>query len=70
MQVCFFNLPFNIQNLNFLGKTTLISILTGLYGASSGTGHLAGYDIKTESDKIYKHIGICPQHDILWDDLT
>lgn len=31
---------------------------------------MAGYDISKEMDKVYKSIGVCPQHDILWDDLT
>jgi ABC-type multidrug transport system ATPase subunit len=52
------------------GKTTLISILTGLYEASTGHATLSGYDIKTETSKVYKCIGICPQFDIQWDELT
>jgi len=30
------------------GKTTLISLLTGLYEATSGTARVAGYDLATE----------------------
>ena len=30
------------------GKTTLISLLTGLYEPTSGTAHVAGYDLTTE----------------------
>jgi len=30
------------------GKTTLISVLTGLYEPTSGTARIAGYDIETE----------------------
>ena len=30
------------------GKTTLISVLTGLYEPTSGTARIAGYDITTE----------------------
>lgn len=48
----------------------MISILTGVYDASSGAARLAGLDIATDMDKIFYRIGICPQHDILWDDLT
>ncbi|KAJ3033330.1 hypothetical protein HDV00_006486 [Rhizophlyctis rosea] len=55
---------------NGAGKTTLISILTGLYDASGGTAKLAAFDIATERESVYRVIGICPQHDILWDDLT
>ncbi|KAI9355131.1 P-loop containing nucleoside triphosphate hydrolase protein [Zopfochytrium polystomum] len=55
---------------NGAGKTTLISILTGLYEPSGGTARLAGLDVRTQLDDVYKIIGICPQFDILWDDLT
>ncbi|KAJ3118141.1 hypothetical protein HDU96_003670 [Phlyctochytrium bullatum] len=61
---------FGLLGPNGAGKTTLISILTGVYEASSGVGRLAGFDIKTQSSEVYKIIGVCPQFDILWDDLT
>ena len=31
---------------------------------------MAGWDINTQMPEVYKNIGVCPQHDILWDDLT
>jgi ABC-type multidrug transport system ATPase subunit len=43
------------------GKSTLISILTGLYEASSGHATLAGFDIKNQTKDVYQNIGICPQ---------
>ncbi|KAI9204485.1 uncharacterized protein BJ171DRAFT_505933 [Polychytrium aggregatum] len=61
---------FGLLGPNGAGKTTLISILTGLYEASHGTALLAGKNIKTETKEVYGNIGICPQFDILWDDLT
>ena len=30
------------------GKTTLISLLTGLYEPTNGTARIAGYDLATE----------------------
>ncbi|KAJ3012755.1 UNVERIFIED_CONTAM: hypothetical protein HDU68_001040 [Siphonaria sp. JEL0065] len=61
---------FGLLGPNGAGKTTLISILTGLYDSSGGSARLAGFDIKTDIDQVYNSIGVCPQFDILWDDLT
>ena len=61
---------FGLLGPNGAGKTTLISILTGLYEASSGDATLAGFNIKSESEFVYRTIGVCPQFDILWEDLT
>lgn len=49
-----------------------------MYSTTSGEASIAGYSVKTQIDKIYHSIGICPQFDILvlnyiniqWDDLT
>ncbi|KAJ3213533.1 hypothetical protein HDU67_002781 [Dinochytrium kinnereticum] len=61
---------FGLLGPNGAGKTTLISILTGLYEASSGNATLAGFNYKSEQQSVYKVIGVCPQFDILWDELT
>ncbi|KAJ3368382.1 hypothetical protein HDU91_000618 [Kappamyces sp. JEL0680] len=63
-------ITFGLLGPNGAGKSTLISILTGLYGATSGEATLAGFNIRTETAEVYKSIGICPQFDILWDELT
>ncbi|ORY27578.1 hypothetical protein BCR33DRAFT_725456, partial [Rhizoclosmatium globosum] len=55
---------------NGAGKTTLMSILTGIYPASFGNALLAGFDIKADASEICKVMGICPQFDILWEELT
>jgi ABC-type glutathione transport system ATPase component len=52
---------FGLLGPNGAGKTSLISILTGLYEPSAGSATISGHDIKTETDKVYKRIGICPQ---------
>jgi len=61
---------FGLLGPNGAGKTTLIHSLIGVHMPNSGYAHLAGFNIKTDMDQVYKRIGICPQHDILWDDLT
>lgn len=47
-----------------------MSIITGLFPPSSGTAIVNGYDIRTEIEKIRSSLGICPQFDVLFDELT
>jgi len=43
---------------------------TGLYTPTSGSAEINGYSILTEMDQIRHSLGICPQHNILYDRLT
>lgn len=55
---------------NGAGKTTLLSILTGIHGSDSGDAYIAGSNVYTQLNEVYKKIGVCPQFDLLWDELT
>lgn len=55
---------------NGAGKTTTMSILTGMFPPSSGTAYLNGKDIRTEIDEARGSLGLCPQHNVLFDELT
>ncbi|XP_022107295.1 ATP-binding cassette sub-family A member 3-like isoform X2 [Acanthaster planci] len=55
---------------NGAGKTTTMSILTGLFPPSSGTAQVNGYDIRTHMDQVRTSLGLCPQHNVLFDRLT
>ncbi|XP_046858898.1 phospholipid-transporting ATPase ABCA3-like [Xenia sp. Carnegie-2017] len=55
---------------NGAGKTTTMSILTGLFTPSSGTAYVNGYSILTDMDRIRESLGLCPQHNVLFDKLT
>ena len=55
---------------NGAGKTTTMSMLTGMYTPTKGTAYLSGFDVRDQMDDIRKQLGFCPQHNVLWDDLT
>lgn len=55
---------------NGAGKTTLMSMLTGTLHSSFGTAIVDGYDMRFRRQDIQQDIGICPQKDVLFDNLT
>jgi len=42
----------------------------GLFAPSSGTATVNGFDITTDMDNVRKSLGLCPQHNMLFDELT
>ncbi|XP_041064203.1 retinal-specific phospholipid-transporting ATPase ABCA4 [Carcharodon carcharias] len=55
---------------NGAGKTTTMSMLIGLFPPTSGTAVINGKDIRSDIDAIRQDIGMCPQHNILFNNLT
>lgn len=55
---------------NGAGKTSTISMLTGMIEFSQGEATAFGKNVKTEMEDIRKFMGVCPQHDILYDNLS
>ncbi|KAG5679218.1 hypothetical protein PVAND_008802 [Polypedilum vanderplanki] len=52
------------------GKTTTMNMLIGMIPPSFGTAYINDYDITTDIQNARKSLGICPQHNILFADLT
>ena len=55
---------------NGAGKTTIMSILTGLYTPTTGSAYINGYNVLSDMNLIRRSMGICPQHNVLFDRLT
>ena len=61
---------FGFLGANGAGKTTTIRMLCGLLLPTEGTGHVAGYDILTQSEQIKRTVGYMSQKFSLYPDLT
>ena len=55
---------------NGAGKSTLVACLTGLVPLTKGRVTINGLDLEKDMDEIRCNIGICPQHNVLFDELT
>ncbi len=61
---------FGFLGANGAGKTTTIRMLCGLLLPTKGVGHVAGYNILTESEQIKQTVGYMSQKFSLYPDLT
>ena len=61
---------FGFLGANGAGKTTAMRMLCGLSFPTSGSGTVAGYDVRCEGELIKRHIGYMSQRFSLYNDLT
>jgi len=61
---------FGFLGPNGAGKSTTISMVSGLHVPTNGTAYINGNNIKTREEEVHRVMGVCPQDNLLWDDLT
>jgi len=61
---------FGLLGPNGAGKSTSINMMVGFLTPSGGTAFIEGLDILNQMNEIYPMMGVCPQHDLLWDTMT
>lgn len=64
------NQIFALLGQNGAGKSTTISMLTGLIEATAGNAIAFKEDMFKNAEEVRKIMGICPQHDVLFENLT
>ena len=61
---------FALLGHNGAGKTTTISMLTGMLTHDSGEGSLYDMDLFRDTYDVRNNLGVCPQHNVLFELLT
>lgn len=55
---------------NGAGKSTTINCISGVTPLTFGDIFVQGLDVRSDLDSVQRRLGVCPQHDVLWEFLT
>lgn len=61
---------FGLLGPNGAGKSTTFNILTAAQSVTKGDVYLKKVQIRDQMNTVYKDVGICPQTDCIWENLT
>ena len=61
---------FGLLGPNGAGKSTTFNISTGMIHQTAGTVRLMQRPLEEGSEKLFQEVGICPQFDCIWENLT
>ena len=64
------NQIFALLGHNGAGKSTVISMLTGLISKTDGSAKCYNTDMFEQMEQVREFMGVCPQYDVLFDLLT
>ncbi len=54
-----------------MAKTLVVAqMITGHIKPTAGEAYVNGYGVNSDISKVQQLMGVCPQHDLLWGDLT
>src|ERR1700742_3127332 len=55
---------------NGAGKSTTLKMLTGMIEPSSGTARIVGFDVRTQTVEVKRHVGFVPESGAVFESLT
>ncbi|KAI8053322.1 hypothetical protein BDF22DRAFT_683893 [Syncephalis plumigaleata] len=61
---------FALLGQNGAGKSTTMNILSGLTPPTRGDAYVYGFSVRHQMSQIRRILGVCPQHDLLFNDLS
>lgn len=61
---------FGLLGTNGAGKTSALSMMSGSSLVTYGKISIAGYNVETNRPDVIRNLGVCPQFDFIFEDLT